>query len=389
MRAGMASGVPVPRTTSTTCASHLRYYPRMATEAATNVPIARSRIRRRIRRSHTLALVVCAALVAGLGAPPAAAAPDQGRPAPPAARPRSERTVDDLSVVKLRSKAFSGARSSATLGTQREGTGVVLDGSGLVLTIGYLVLEAETVELSTADGRSFPATVVGYDSATGFGLLRALRPLPIAPIRMGQSSGLSVRDRVLIVGFDGVAPAVVVSRRPFVGYWEYLLDEAIYTAPVTVNWSGAALIDQEGKLLGIGSLSVSDAVGPDSQVPGNMFVPIDLFKPLLSDLLAKGRSSATPRPWIGVQTQEVQGNVVVTRVTPDSPAARAALRPGDVIVTLGGQLIKGQAEFYTRLWSRGAAGVEVTVEVLRDGKLEKVSVLSADRDAYYRTRPTY
>ena len=346
-------------------------------------------IRGHAGRRGTTATTTCALLAACLWAGAAAGAPDPAGPAPPTPRPRAERTVDALSVVKLRSTAFAGARSAKTLGPQREGTGVVLDAEGLVLTIGYLILEAETIELSTADGTAFPATVVGYDSATGFGLLRSLRPLPITPVRMGQSAQVAVRERVLIVGFDGVAPAVVVSRRPFVGFWEYLLDEAIYTAPATVNWSGAALLDHEGKLLGIGSLSVNDATGTDSQVPGNLFVPIDLLKPLLNDLVARGKSSARPRPWIGVQTQEVHGNVIVTRVSPDGPADTAAIRPGDVIVALGGELIKSQADFYTRLWSRGAAGVEVPLEVLRAGRIQSVTVTSADRDNYYRAKPTY
>jgi S1-C subfamily serine protease len=182
---------------------------------------------------------------------------------------------------------------------------------------------------------------------------------------------------------------VVVSRRQFVGYWEYLLDEAIYTAPATVNWSGAALLSREGKLLGIGSLSVNDAMGPDSQLPGNMFVPIDLLKPLLGDLVARGRSSAAPRPWLGLQTREVEGNVIVTRVSPQSPADAAAIRAGDVIVRLAGQVIKGQADFYVRLWSQGEAGVEVPLEVLRDGGLQPVTVKSIDREKYYRPRPTF
>jgi S1-C subfamily serine protease len=308
---------------------------------------------------------------------------------PPAVRPRTERTVDALSVVKLRSRAVVGARSSRTLGAEREGTGIVLDVKGLVLTIGYLILESETIELSTANGTTFPAAVIGYDSVTGLGLLRSLQPLPIPPVRMGQSKGVGARDRVLIVGFDGVAPAVVASRRQFVGYWEYLLDDAIYTAPATVNWSGAALLDQEGKLVGVGSLSVNDALGTDSHVPGNLFVPIDLLKPVMSDLLANGRMSGPPRPWIGVQTQEVQGNVIVTRGSQDGPADNATLRPGDVLVSLGGQPITGQADFYTRLWARGPAGVTVPLEVLRAGKIQKITVTSGDRDAYYRARPTY
>ena len=332
---------------------------------------------------------VCLLLASCLWTGPSLGAPDPSPPAPPGARPRSERTVDALSVVNLRARAFPGARSSRTLGSQREGTGVVIDAEGLVLTIGYLILEAETVELSTADGTSFPASVVGYDSVTGFGLVRSLRPLPIAPIPIGQSSQLTTRARVLIVGFDGVAPAVVVSRRQFVGFWEYLLDEAIYTAPATVNWSGAALLDHEGKLLGIGSLSVNDALGADNQVPGNLFVPIDLLKPLLKDLVTYGKSSARPRPWIGVQTQEVHGNVIVTRVTPDGPAEAASIRPGDVIVALGGETITSQADFYMRLWSRGAPGVEIPLAVLRGGKIQSVTVTSGDRERYYRARPVY
>jgi S1-C subfamily serine protease len=331
-----------------------------------------------------------ALFVACLCAPPSAGAREQSNPAAPApSRPRPAATVDALSVVKVNTIAVPDARTSGTLGPRREGTGVVLDDKGLVLTIGYLILEAETVELSTADGRAFPASVVGYDHVTGFGLLRALRPLPITPVQVGQSSAVADRQPVLIVGFDGVAPAIVVSRRRFVGYWEYLLDEAIYTAPATVNWSGAALLDREGKLLGIGSLAVNDAPGPGSTVPGNLFVPIDLLKPLLGDLVAQGQSSAPPRPWLGVQTQEVHGNVIVTRVSPDSPADRAALRTGDVIVSLGGQGITGQADFYTRLWARGTAGVEVPLEVLRGGRIQGVTVRSVDRNSYYRRRSSF
>ncbi len=330
-----------------------------------------------------------ALLVTGLCGPlPGAAQEQPTPPAAPASGQPSDLTVDALSVVRVRSKAVSNARSMRTLGPQREGSGVVIGADGLVLTIGYLITEVETVELLTSDGRSFPATVVGYDYNTGFGLLRALRPLPVKPVQLGQSAKVADRELVLIVGFDGVAPAYVVSRRQFVGYWEYLLDEAIYTAPATVNWSGAALLNREGKLLGIGSLVVGDALGSRTRVPGNLFVPIDLLKPLLDDLIANGKSSARPRPWIGVNTQEVQGNVIVTRISPESPADDAAIRVGDVIVGIGGQPIKGQADFYNRLWSRGEAGVEIPLEVLREGRVEKIPVKSIDREKYLRPRAT-
>jgi S1-C subfamily serine protease len=331
----------------------------------------------------------CALLLACLGTTVVGAAPPPSRPAPPSARAQPEITVDAFSVVKLRSRAVSDARSAATLGTEREGTGVVIDASGLVLTIGYLILEAETVELSTADGTTFPATVVGYDAATGFGLVRAVGRLPIKPIQVGDSSTLTTREPVLIIGFDGVAPAYVVSRRRFVGYWEYLLEDAIYTAPATVNWQGAALLDREQRLVGIGSLAVPDSVGSGSAVPGNLFVPIDRLKPLLADLVARGRPAGPPRPWLGVSTQDAEGNVIVTRVASGSPAERAPIRVGDVIVGLGGQTIRGQADFYTRLWASGAAGREIVLEVLRDGRIQRVTVKSIDRDSYYRPKPTY
>jgi serine protease Do len=329
-----------------------------------------------------------ALLVVGLYAPLTAAAPAPAEPTPPPVRPQPGLTVDALSVVKVRTRAVADARSSRTLGAQREGTGVVID-ERLVLTIGYLILEADAVELTTADGRPFPATVVGVDSATGFGLLRAMAPIPIKPVEIGESSRIADREPVFIVGFDGVAPAYVVSRRPFVGYWEYLLDQAIYTAPVTVNWAGAALLDRDRKLVGIGSLAVPDAIGAGNQVPGNLFVPIDLLKPLLADLVARGRSSAPPRPWLGIHTQDVHGTLIVTRVSDASPADAAAMRPGDVVVALGGQTLEGQADFYRRLWSSGAAGVNVVLDVLREGRIQQVTVKSIDRDRYYRAKPTY
>jgi S1-C subfamily serine protease len=330
-----------------------------------------------------------ALLAASVGPMAAIAAPAPSPSAPPAAGPQRKVTVDDLSVVRLRSRAVADARSAPALGREREGTGVVIDASGLVLTIGYLILEAETVELSTADGRTFPGVVVGYDAASGFGLVRAVGPLPIKPIQVGDSSKLAEREPVLIVGFDGVAPAYVVSRRRFVGYWEYLLEDAIYTAPATVNWQGAALLDREQRLVGIGSLSVPDSVGPGSAVPGHLFVPIERLKPVLADLVARGRPAGPPRPWLGVSTHDVEGNVIVTRVAAGSPADLAPLRIGDVIVALGGQTIRGQADFYTRLWGSGAAGGEIVIDVLRDGRIQRVTVKSIDRDRYYRARPTY
>ncbi|HYC48325.1 MAG TPA: S1C family serine protease [Thermoanaerobaculia bacterium] len=333
---------------------------------------ARSRLR------FTLLLVAVLLLGHGAGISPRAASAAQ-----------QELTVDALSVVKIRSHAVRDARSAATLGTQREGTGVVIDASGLVLTIGYLITEAEKVELTTADGKVFPATVIGSEASTGMGLVKALAPLPVKPVELGQSASVGERDLVLIVGFDGVAPAYVVSKRPFVGYWEYLLDEAIYTAPATVNWQGAALLSRDGKLLGIGSLAVGNAIGGQQALPGNLFVPIDAVKPVLGDMIANGKSTAKPRPWLGVNTQEVQGNLIVTRVSPESPADDAGLKRGDVIVGIGGKPIQGQADFYTKLWATGEAGVDVPMEVLKGNQVETFVVKSRDRNSYFRAAPVY
>jgi S1-C subfamily serine protease len=170
---------------------------------------------------------------------------------------------------------------------------------------------------------------------------------------------------------------------------EYLLDEAIFTAPATVNWQGAALLSRDGKLLGIGSLAVGDAVGGHESIPGNMFVPIDVVKPVLGDMIANGKLTAKPRPWLGVNTQEVQGNLIVTRVSPESPADAAGLVKGDIIVGIGGKPLSGQADFYRKLWATGTAGVEVSLEVLKGNQVQKYTIKSADRDSYFRPNPVY
>ena len=297
-------------------------------------------------------------------------------------------TVDAFSVVRLHARVVPDARSRQSLGAEREGTGIVIDSSGLILTIGYLIQEAETVEINAVDGRKSPATVIAYDYATGFGLLRALTPPAIKPIEFGDSKGLPDREPVLIVGFDGVAPAFVVSKRPFAGSGEYLLDEAIFTAPATVNWQGAALVNKEGKLIGVGSLAVGDAMG-GSGVPGNMFVPIDLLKPILGNLIAQGHATDKPRPWLGVNTQDLQGKLMITRVSPDSPADKAGLAAGDIILGVRGEQLKGHADFYKKLWSSGDAGSVIALDVLKGVEVRKLDVRSMDRDSYLRPTTVY
>jgi serine protease Do len=299
------------------------------------------------------------------------------------------RSMDALSVVLLRATAPKDARSANTLGVRREGSGIVIDNSGLILTIGYLIIEAEGIEVIPSDGKAVPATLVGYDHATGFGLVRASLPLPIKPIELGDSATLPEREPVLIAGFDGVAPAYVVSKRQFAGFWEYLLDSAIFTAPATVNWSGAALIGRDGKLYGVGSLVVTDAIKPQTYSPGNMFVPIDLLKPILGDLIDSGRVTGPTRPWIGVNTQEMQGHLVVTRVTRGGPAEKGGMKPGDIILRIGADQVTSQVDFYRKLWAKGPAGTEIELSVLQGAQMKDVVIQSIERTQHLRARTTY
>ncbi|MFY9513428.1 MAG: S1C family serine protease [Rubrivivax sp.] len=286
-------------------------------------------------------------------------------------------------VLGLRAQAVDGARSVRTLGAERQGSGVVIAPDGLVLTIGYLILEAETVELVTDDDRRIPARVIGYDVATGFGLVQALSPLLLEPVPLGNSAALKVDDALVMVsgGAAGaVGPARLASRRAFSGYWEYHVDGALFTAPARGDHSGAGLFNLQGELLGIGSLVVGDAFGPEAvRLPGNMFVPVDLLKPILAELRERGSSRASQRPWIGVNCVETGGEIRIVRVTDDSPADVAGLQPGDRILRIDGVAVDKLEGLWKRLWSGSRAERAVDLEIERDGKRETITVQAVDR----------
>jgi len=288
-------------------------------------------------------------------------------------------------VVKLSIKAVPDARTADNLGAEREGTGVVFGEKGLILTIGYLILEAGSILVVAGDGRVYPASVVGYDHATGFGVLRA--GIDCRPLEVGSSADVRELATVLVAAHGaagGASRACVVSRRRFTGWWEYMIEGGIFTAPPRFEHSGAALLDADGRLVGVGSLWVSDALEIGAAFPGNMFVPIDLLKQQLNDLLATGRRREPPRPWLGVYSEEVQGHVVVTRVLPQSPAEQAGLARGDIILGVGGQAVGRQSEFYQRLWSSGDAGTPVVLHVLHKKTVRQLTVRSMDRMAFVR-----
>ncbi len=305
------------------------------------------------------------------------------------AQPTPDETLS--AVVAISAKIQPDARSAPTLGTERRGSGALIRDE-YVLTIGYLVMEAAAVEVRSAAGRTVPATLAAFDAASGLGLLKLGAPLGGTPLELGDSAALGERDPAMVVnapGREGANIVHVVSRRAFTGSWEYLLDSAIFTYPAVPEWSGAPLIGPKGELLGIGSLIVADAAGQGSPSPGNMFVPVDLIAPVLPELIAKGRRSAPPRPWLGLNADELRGRIFVGRVSPDGPAERAGLRPDDIVLAVAGQEVGTLADFYRRVWSRGPAGVEVPLQVLRGAQVRNVTVRSADRTQYFKGSTAY
>ena len=308
--------------------------------------------------------------------------PENLRPSPATVAFDLPKALD--AMLLLRSEIPADAFTANLLGTERAGYGVVIGDDGLTLTIGYLITEAQTVWLSTNRGTSVPGTVLAYDQATGFGLVQPLGKLGVAPLPIGSAAGVDTGDTLYVLGHGGLPHALttqVVAKREFAGYWEYLLDEALFTTPAHPQWGGTALIDRDGRLVGIGSLLVQEqdsAGGEAKQI--NMFVPIDLLAPILPALRSTGTSGLPAHPWLGMYAQDDDGRLVVGGVAQGGPADKAGVKPGDMVIGVAGDRIKGLAPFLRKVWSLGAAGVEVPLMLARDGEVLRVSVRSADRN---------
>jgi S1-C subfamily serine protease len=310
----------------------------------------------------------------------------------PSVQPKPENYRYDLdralaSVVGLHTIIPADAFTAETLGTERAGNGVLIR-NGLVLTIGYLITEAQTVWINLIDGRPVPGHVLGYDQATGFGLVQALAKLDMPHLPLGDSASTEVGDPVVVAGHGGRQRSVaarIVSKQEFAGYWEYVLDEAIFTTPSHPNWGGTALIGSSGELLGIGSLQVQQQTREGGQAEHlNMIVPIDLLKPILDDLMTMGRVNRPPRPWLGLYATEIENRIVIAGLAGRGPAERADLRTGDIVLAVAGAQVHDLAGLFRRVWSIGHAGIEVPLTVYRDGRTFEVRIESSDRRKFLK-----
>ena len=295
-----------------------------------------------------------------------------------------DRALD--AVVQLRSEIPDDAFTASILGTERTGNGVVIRDDGLVLTIGYLITEASSIWLTTNNGTAIAGYPLAYDQATGFGLVQPLGKLDLPALPRGSAATCVVGDDIVVIGHGGRAHAMkakIIAKREFDGYWEYVLDEALFTSPAHPQWGGAAVVGMDGRLLGIGSLLVEEAQ-EIKQAQGNMIVPIDLLEPILDDMLKLGRASRAPRPWLGMYATETSGQIIVGGLADGGPAHHAGIRQGDMVLEVAGRRVTSLADLFRGIWALGPAGTEIPLTLARQGSLLNVRLQSIDRNDFLK-----
>jgi S1-C subfamily serine protease len=311
---------------------------------------------------------------------------------PPDVEPKPGNYEFDLdaalsAVVSLRSRVPADAFTAEVLGCERAGNGVVIDEKGIVLTIGYLITEAEEIWLTSNSGRVVAGHPLAFDQVTGFGLVQALGGLDLPALPLGQTRDAMIGTRVIAAGAGGSVhslAAFIAGKQEFAGHWEYVLDEALFTVPAHPFWGGTGLIGPKGDLLGIGSLQLQQAREDGSSVPLNMYVPIDILKPILNDMVTYGRPNRPPRPWLGLYATEIDDHIVIAGISGRGPAAKADLQQGDIVLKVGGSEVTGLANLFRKIWSLGEAGVEVPMTVARDGTSIELRVASGDRTKFLK-----
>ena len=288
------------------------------------------------------------------------------------------------SIVSVRSTVPAEARTASSLGVRREGNGVAIN-ENHILTIGYIVIESESIEIGLSDGRRLPAKLVGYDHTSGFGIIKSVIPLKMPHLQLGNSDNInSEQDLLILPSPNRGAGSIVrsVSRRPFTGWWEYFVENPIYTTPANGLWAGAPILTENGEIVGIGSLFVSESV-PGVPSPGNMSVPINLLKPILEDLISSGRRKSKVQPYLGISSDDSNDQVIVTRVSDAGPAFQAGIKPQDVIMAINGSQVSNLKSFYQKLWKSGEAGITIELSVLRKGTIMNFKVKTVDRLDYF------
>jgi S1-C subfamily serine protease len=289
-------------------------------------------------------------------------------------------------MVSITAHVPEDAMSAGLLGTERVGHGVRVREDGLIATIGYVVHEAENVWIGTRT-TVVPGFVVGYDFDSGFALVKPSLPLHGPRMQLGRADALLVGDSVSVMssgGSEQVIDARVIAKQEFAGRWEYVLDQAVFTSPPHDSWSGAALVDSDGRLCGLGSLVIQGFEMHGATNTVNMFVPIELLVPIMDEICAHGRRLGPPRPWLGMLVHDDQHDLTVVGVYRNCPADKAGLRPGDVIVGIDDEPVAGLANMFRRVWSLGSAGVEVPLSVLRNTEKMELLVHSGDRAGFQR-----